>query len=47
VTATIAALKEEYTGADMFETDCQIRGDEPDDAGTHALARLGLETARR
>jgi hypothetical protein len=37
VSATAAALKDAYTDADLFETVCQIRGDELDDAGTYEL----------
>jgi hypothetical protein len=37
VSATVAALENAYTAADLFEKICQIRGDELDDAGTHAL----------
>jgi hypothetical protein len=37
MSATVAALEEAYTDADLFETICQIRGDELDDAGTHEL----------
>jgi hypothetical protein len=35
VSTTVAALA--YTDADLFETVCQIRGDELDDAGTFEL----------
>jgi hypothetical protein len=31
VSATAAALEDAYTDADLFETVCQIRGDELDD----------------
>jgi hypothetical protein len=37
VSATVAALEDAYTDADLFETICQIRGNELDDAGTHDL----------
>jgi hypothetical protein len=37
VSATVAALENVYTDADLLETICQIRGDELDDAGTHEL----------
>jgi hypothetical protein len=37
VSATVAALEDAYTKADLFETVCQIRGDELDDAGTYEL----------
>jgi hypothetical protein len=37
VSATVAALEDAYTDADLFETICQIRGDELDDAGTHEV----------
>jgi hypothetical protein len=37
VSATVAALEDVCTDADLFETICQIRGDELDDAGTHEL----------
>jgi hypothetical protein len=37
VSATVAALDDAYTSANLFETICQIRGDELDDAGTHEL----------
>jgi hypothetical protein len=38
VSATIAALADACTDADLFETICQIRGDKQDGAGTHELA---------
>jgi hypothetical protein len=34
VSATVAALEEAYTGADLFKTVCPIRRDEGDDAST-------------
>jgi hypothetical protein len=37
VSATVAALEDAYTDADLFETICQIRGDELDGASTHEL----------
>jgi hypothetical protein len=37
VSATVSALEDAYTDADLFETICQIRGDEVDGAGTHEL----------
>ncbi len=37
VSATVAALEDACTDADLFETVCQIRGDDLDDAGTHEL----------
>jgi hypothetical protein len=37
VFATAAALEDAYTVADLFETICQIRGDEQDNADTHEL----------
>jgi hypothetical protein len=33
----VAALEEAYTDAHLFETICQIRGDEVDGAGTNEL----------
>jgi hypothetical protein len=37
VSATVAALEDAYTDADLFETVCQIRGNGLDDAGTYEL----------
>jgi hypothetical protein len=37
VSATVAALEDAYTDADLFETVCQIRGDELDDAAIYEL----------
>jgi hypothetical protein len=37
VSAAVTALEDDYTDADFFETICQIRGDNPDGAGTHEL----------
>jgi hypothetical protein len=37
VSTTVAVLEDAYTDADLFETVCQIRGDELDDAGTYEL----------
>jgi hypothetical protein len=37
VSATVAALEDAYTDADLFETICQIRGDQVDGAGTYEL----------
>jgi hypothetical protein len=39
VSATVAALDDAYTDADLFETVCQILADELDDAGTYELVR--------
>ena len=35
--ASVAAIEDAYTDTDFFETICQIRGDNVDDAGTHEL----------
>jgi hypothetical protein len=35
MSTTVAALEDAYTDPGLFETICQIRGDELDDAGTH------------
>jgi hypothetical protein len=37
VSASIAALEDAYTDADLFETVCQSRGDKVDDGGTYEL----------
>jgi hypothetical protein len=37
VSATVAALEDADTDADLLETICKIRGDEVDDAGTYEL----------
>jgi hypothetical protein len=37
VSLTVAALEDAYTDADLFETVCQIRGANLDDAGTYEL----------
>jgi hypothetical protein len=37
VSTTVAALEDAYTDADLFETVCQIRGEELDGAGTFEL----------
>jgi hypothetical protein len=45
--ATIATLEDAFTDADVFETFCQIRGDELDGAGTHERVhhiRLSIKT---
>jgi hypothetical protein len=37
LSASVTALEDAYTDADLFETVCQIREDELDDAGTYEL----------
>jgi hypothetical protein len=37
VPAAVATLEDAYSDAHLFETICQIRGDEVDGAGTHEL----------
>jgi hypothetical protein len=45
VSVSIAAIEDAYTESDLFETICQIRGDDVDDAGTHELVHHIRSTA--